>query len=172
MENFLVKNGPWSQLVDQKNIITTTIRPEHLMSLTSHISIMAFQVPHRDEYTDTLGFKIIGPNRTILYIPDIQNWQKWDRSIIDEVQKVDIALLDGTFYSPEELPSRDISSIGHPFIADSIKLLLGVTQKDKTQIFFTHLNHSNLALNPDGEARKTIDRSTFALAEDGMEFRL
>lgn len=172
MENFLAQNGPWSQLVDQKNILTKTIRTEHVLSLTSHISILAFQVPHRHEFTDTLGFKILGPNRSIMYIPDIQNWKEWDRSIIDEIQKVDIALLDGTFYSPEELPSRDLSAIGHPFISDSMQLLQDAAQDAKTQIFFTHLNHSNLALDPDGDARKTIQRNAFALAEDGMEFRL
>jgi pyrroloquinoline quinone biosynthesis protein B len=172
MTNFLAKNGPWSQLVDQKNILTNTIRTDQALSLTSHISILAFQVPHRDEFTDTLGYKIMGPNKSILYIPDIQKWKKWDRSIVDEVQKVDIALLDGTFYSPEELSSRDLSAIGHPFISDSMKLLAGVAKGKKTQIFFTHLNHSNLALDPDGDARNAIHNKAFALAEDGMEFRL
>ena len=172
MNDFLSQNGPWSQLCEQKNIVNKTIRTEHLLSLTSNISIYPFQVPHRDEFTDTLGFRIMGPNRSILYIPDIQNWKKWERSIVDEIQKVDIALLDGTFYSPEELPSRDLSSIGHPFISDSMELLADVAKEEKTQIFFTHLNHSNLALDPDGDARKTMERNAFALAEDGMEFRL
>ena len=172
MADFLAQNGPWSQLVEQKNIVTKTIRPENLQSLTSHISILAIQVPHRDEYTDTLGYKIIGPNRSLLYIPDIQNWKTWDRSIVDEIQKVDIALLDGTFYSPEELPSRDLSSIGHPFISDSMLLLKNIAQNSNIQIYFTHLNHSNLALDPDGDARKTMKKDAFDLAEDGMEFSL
>ena len=172
MKGFLAQNGPWSQLVDQKNIVTKTINPENLLSLTSNISILAFQVPHRDEYTDTLGFKIMGPKRSLLYIPDIQNWKTWDRSIVDEIQKVDIALLDGTFYSPEELPSRDVSSIGHPFISDSMLILRNIAQDSKTQIYFTHLNHSNLALDPDGDARKTMKKETFDLAEEGMEFSL
>ena len=172
MADFLAHNGPWSQLVEQKNIVTKTIRPENLQSLTSHISILAIQVPHRDEYTDTLGYKIIGPNRSLLYIPDIQNWKTWDRSIVDEIQKVDIALLDGTFYSPEELPSRDLSSIGHPFISDSMLLLKNIAQNSNIQIYFTHLNHSNLALDPDGDARKTMKKDAFDLAEDGMEFSL
>ena len=172
MADFLAQNGPWSQLVEQKNIVTKTIRPENLQSLTSHISILAIQVPHRDEYTDTLGYKIIGPNRSLLYIPDIQNWKTWDRSIVDEIQKVDIALLDGTFYSPEELPSRDLSSIGHPFISDSMLLLRNIAQNSNIQVYFTHLNHSNLALDPDGDARKTMKKDAFDLAEDGMEFSL
>lgn len=172
MNDFLTQNGPWSQLVDQKNILAKTISPGQRFSVTSQISILALQVPHRDEYSDTLGFQIKGPNRSLLYIPDIHNWKIWDRSVVEEVQKVDIALLDGTFFSPEELPSRDLSSIGHPFILDSMKILSDIAQDGKTQIFFTHLNHSNLALDPDGDARKIIKKNAFALAEDGIEFPL
>lgn len=172
MNDFLTQNGPWSQLVDQKNILAKTISPGQRFSVTSQISILALQVPHRDEYSDTLGFQIKGPNRSLLYIPDIRNWKIWDRSVVEEVQKVDIALLDGTFFSLKELPSRDLSSIGHPFILDSMKILLDIAQSGKTQIFFTHLNHSNLALDPDGDARKIIEKNAFALAEDGIEFPL
>lgn len=172
MKNFLTQNGPWSQLVDQKNILAKTISPGQRFSVTSQISILALQVPHRDEYSDTLGFQIKGPKRSLLYIPDIHNWKIWDRSVVEEVQKVDIALLDGTFFSPEELPSRNLSSIGHPFILDSMKILSDIAQSGKTQIFFTHLNHSNLALDPDGDSRKIIKKNTFFLAEDGMEFPL
>ncbi len=172
MNDFLTQNGPWSQLVSQKNIVARTISPGQRFSVTSQISIMALQVPHRDEYSDTLGFQIKGPNRSLLYIPDIHNWKIWDRSVVEEVQKVDIALLDGTFFSPKELPSRDLNSIGHPFILDSMKILSEIAQSGKIQIFFTHLNHSNLALDPDGDARKIIEKNTFALAEDRMEFSL
>jgi pyrroloquinoline quinone biosynthesis protein B len=172
MNDFLTLNGPWSQLVTQKNILLHTIRPGRKFSLTSHISIFPFLVPHRDEYTDTLGYQIIGPSGSLLYIPDIHNWKMWDRSVRDVVQQVDIALLDGTFFSPEELPSRDLSSIGHPFISDTMAFLKDIAQNGKTRILFTHLNHSNLALDPRGEARKIIEKNAFALAEDGMEFSL
>jgi pyrroloquinoline quinone biosynthesis protein B len=172
MNDFLSSNGPWSQLVSQKNIVLNPIDPERAFSLTSQISIFPFKVPHRDEYTDTFGYRITGPDKSLLYIPDIHHWKTWDRSVVEEVQKVDIALLDGTFFSPEELPSRDLSSIGHPFISDSIKILKEIAQKGKVQLLFTHMNHSNLALDPEGKARKTIESNAFALAEDGMEFYL
>jgi pyrroloquinoline quinone biosynthesis protein B len=172
MKDFLTLNGPWSQLVSQKNIVVQTINPEQSFSLTPQISILAFPVPHRDEYTDTLGYRISGPNRSLLYIPDIHGWKVWERSIVEEIQKVDIALLDGTFFSPEELPTRGLASIGHPFIIDSMTLLMDIARGGKTRVFFTHLNHSNLALDPRRKARKTIEENAFALAEDGMEFFL
>lgn len=172
MGTYLSQNGPWSQLVDRKNIVLETISPGKSYPLTPQITISAFQVPHREEFSDTLGFKIEGPKRSLLYIPDIHDWKTWDRSIADEVRDVDFALIDGTFFSPEELPSRDLSSIGHPFIADSMELLLDVARYGKTRIYFTHLNHSNLALDPAGEAGKIMEKSAFGLAEDGMEFPL
>ncbi len=172
MGSFLSQNGPWSQLVDRKNIMLETMIPEKTYRLTPQLTISAFLVPHREEYSDTLGYKIKGPERSLLYIPDIHNWNTWDRSIADEVRDVDFALIDGTFFSPEELPSRDLSSIGHPFIVDTMKALQNVARDGKTRIDFTHLNHSNLALDPAGTASKIVKKYAFDLAADGMEFPL
>jgi pyrroloquinoline quinone biosynthesis protein B len=172
MESFLTRNGPWNQLIDLKNIITHPIEPEHVFSLTPSLKIEAFQVPHRDEYTDTLGFKITGKRKSLLYIPDIHKWEMWARPVIEEVQKVDISLLDGTFYSPVELPSRNLASIGHPFITHSVKVLKNVVTEGKSEVFFTHLNHSNLALDPESDERKALMKQGFGLALEGMEFSL
>lgn len=172
MARFLKENGPWSQLVTQENISMHTLDLDRANRITPRISVIPFRVPHRDEYSDTLGFQIIGPHKKLLYIPDIQKWEVWPRSIQEEVKKVDYALLDGTFFSPDELPERDLAKIGHPFIRDSQRILQKVVEKGKSRVYFTHLNHSNLALNPEGAARKEIEKMGFALAEDGMEFHL
>lgn len=172
MAEFLSTNGPWSQLVSLKNIVLRTIEPEKAFLLTRRLSVTAFRVPHRDEYSDTFGFKIKGSQGALLYIPDICSWEAWDRSIVEEVKKVSDALLDGTFYSADELPSRDLSSIGHPLISHSMQVLRDIAKEGKTRIFFTHLNHSNLALDPEGEPRKNIEEQGFHLAWDGMEFTI
>ncbi|MFQ6083357.1 MAG: MBL fold metallo-hydrolase [Candidatus Aminicenantia bacterium] len=172
MRDFLAENGPWSQLVHLENIDIHVLTFDKEFFLSPQLSIIPFQVPHRDEYSDTLGFIISGRKKKLLYIPDIQNWEVWNRSIIREVEKVNIALLDGTFYSSEELPGRDLSRIGHPFIKSSIKTLKKVVREGKTEIYFTHLNHTNFALDPKGEARKKIEEEGFRLACEGMEFFL
>ncbi|MGD9345910.1 MAG: MBL fold metallo-hydrolase [Candidatus Aminicenantes bacterium] len=172
MGDFLAENGPWSQLVKFQNISIHLLEPEKNISLTPHISITPFTVPHRDEYSDTLGFLIAGQEKKVLYIPDIQSWNAWDRDIREETGRVDVALLDGTFYSPDELPGRDLSRIGHPFITTTIDSLRQIAKKGDTRIYFTHLNHSNLALDPDGDARKNITNEGFALAQEGMEISL
>ncbi|MFB0518788.1 MAG: MBL fold metallo-hydrolase [Acidobacteriota bacterium] len=172
MRDFLANNGPWSQLVNLGNIAPRILSPDKELSLLPQLSITPLPVPHRDEYSDTLGFIISGRKKKLLYIPDIQNWEAWSRSIVSEVNKVNIALLDGTFFGPEELPGRDISQIGHPFIQSSLKTLSEVVRKGESEIYFTHLNHTNLALDPEGEARKKIEAQGLRLAEEGMEFFL
>ena len=172
MGRFLSENGPWNQLICLENISLRTLQPGKEFSLTSRISLVPFLVPHRNEYSDTIGFRISGEKKTLLYISDIQSWEAWDRSIVEETGKVDIALLDGTFFHPQELPGRDLSKIGHPMIQDSLKVLGHVAQKAKTRILFTHLNHTNPALDPQGNARKEIVDRGFDLAADGEEFFL
>ena len=170
MGTFLSSNGPWDQLVRINNISLNILEPNKIFDLTENISIVPFSVPHRDEYSDTLGFKILGPEKKLLYIPDIQGWKAWDRSIMEEVEQADIAILDGTFFSPEELPGRDLTKIGHPFITSSIEVLKESVSSKNKKVFFTHLNHSNLALNPDGKERKIIHEAGYSLASEGMEF--
>jgi pyrroloquinoline quinone biosynthesis protein B len=172
MGDFLANNGPWSQLVNFQNIALHLLEPDKTLSLTPSVTVTPLKVPHRDEYSDTLCFVIAGRTKTLLYIPDIQSWDAWDRSIAEEVESVDFALLDGTFYSPEELPGRNLAQIGHPFIATSLDTLRQTANKGKTRIYFTHLNHSNLALDPDGDPLKRIRGEGFGLAEEGMELSL
>lgn len=172
MSRFLALNGPWSQLVEYKNISLRTFRSDRVVRLTSNISFTPLLVPHRDEFSDTHGFLIEGPLKKLLYIPDIQSWESWRRSISEEALLVDFALLDGTFYSPEELPGRDLSGIGHPFIQDSLRILRDLPDKKRTRIHFTHLNHSNPAAFSRGEAAGRIRSAGFEVAWDGLEFHI
>ncbi|MDH4271434.1 MAG: MBL fold metallo-hydrolase [Candidatus Aminicenantes bacterium] len=170
MADFLAANGPWSQLVRLENIVLKTVTAGEPLALTERLSIVPFGVPHREEYSDTLGFAIRGPRKTLLYVPDIRSWEAWDKPVTEEVERMDFAFLDGTFFSPEELPGRDVSAIGHPMIQESLSLLSGLSPAKKAGVFFTHLNHSNLALDPGGEARKEVVQAGFHLAAEGQEF--
>lgn len=172
MASFLKNNGPWSQLVKLENITLHILPPEKDLVLTPRVSLRPFTVPHRDEFSDTLGLWIRGTQRSLLYIPDIQNWPAWKRPITREVARADIALLDGTFFSSLELPGRDLSKIGHPRILDSMQTLQTEADRGRTRILFTHLNHSNPVVDPSSRARQQVKARGFAVAEDGMEFAL
>jgi pyrroloquinoline quinone biosynthesis protein B len=172
MADFLAKNGPWSQLVRLENIEIRMLTAGESLALTERVRITPFPVPHRDEYTDTLGIRLAGPHKSLLYVPDFQGWDAWEGPLRAEVEKADFALLDGTFFVPEELPGRDVTAIGHPPIRESLRLLGGLPPARKAGVFFTHLNHTNLALDPAGAPRREIEAAGFHLASEGQEFLL
>jgi len=167
MASFLAENGPWSQLVRLENIALRTFKPGADVPLTASLAAVPFRVPHRDEYTDTLGFKILGPSRSLLYIPDIQGWEAWDRPLEDALRGTDIALLDGTFFGPDDLAGRDMSAIGHPLIVDTLRRLERLPAEDRPEVLFTHLNHTKPALDPASRARRAIEDAGARLAEEG-----
>ena len=85
---------------------------------------------------------------------------------------MDVALLDGTFYSPDELPGRVLTSIPHPLIESSMALLEERVRESELEVSFTHLNHSNPALLPGSAARQEVERRGFDVLEEGREIPL
>jgi pyrroloquinoline quinone biosynthesis protein B len=142
MCDFLSGNGPWSLLADNGYIALHPITPGQAVELPDGIRVTPMLVPHRDEFTDTVGFLIEGPRARAVFIPDIDKWEKWDQNLRDLANRVDILLVDGTFGSLEELPGRDMSQIPHPLMTETRQLLEGT----RAQLWFIHLNHSNPAL--------------------------
>ena len=183
MRAFLENNGPWSQLVDFGNVILTTLvadKPftfkaldgDPVVSSERSFAVTPVLVPHRDEYSETVGFRIDGPRRSLLFIPDIDKWERWDRSLVDELRRVDYALLDGTFYAAGELPGRDMSQIPHPFVVETMALLGDAPAEERAKVCFIHFNHTNPLIAPDGAARKAVADAGFCAAQPGQVFRL
>jgi pyrroloquinoline quinone biosynthesis protein B len=172
MRTFLSSNGPWDQLVLRKNIVLHDVHPDSAIHLNENIRILPFCVPHRDEYSETAGFQIIGPNKSCLFIPDIDKWEKWNVPIEEMVEKTDIAFLDGTFFSEQEIPGRKISEIPHPFIIESITRLGPLPLEERNKIHFIHFNHTNPVLKKNNPVRKQITSGGFRMAREGQFFEL
>ena len=168
MKKFLEKNGPWSQLVELQNISIKQISNNSKISIAPNVIIQPIEVPHRGEFSETVGYKIYGPNKTLLFIPDIDKWYLWEKSIIDEIKKVDYALIDATFYDSKEVNYRDVSEIPHPFVVESLELFDPIKQKEKNKIFFIHLNHTNPLLNDNSEEYQYIINKGYNVAKEGM----
>ena len=66
MAEYLRTNGPWSQLVRLQNIVLREFQPGEPFALEAGVSVKPVPVPHRDEYTDTMGFILRGPRENIL----------------------------------------------------------------------------------------------------------
>jgi len=164
MKHFLQTNGPWSQLVSTQNIAITSTTNGRPIELTSNITITPLLVPHRDEYSETVGYIIAGPNKKALFIPDIDKWGKWETSIIEMIQQVDYAFLDATFYDGEEINNRDISQIPHPFIIESMTKFKDLPASEKQKIYFIHFNHTNPVLNRDSPQHQKVIDNGFNIA--------
>ena len=172
MKGFLIQNGPWSQLFKINNIRINNIDDQETVELSSNLNITPFLVPHRDEYSETVGYHIQGPNKSALFIPDIDKWSKWNLSIVDEIKNVDYAFIDATFYDAEEINNRDISEIPHPFVIESMELFSEFSNVDKAKIYFIHLNHTNPLLNRDSPQAKLVMKNGFKIAQPKQIFKL
>ncbi len=172
MGKFLKNNGPWNQLISLNNITISHIQNNREIKLSDQLFIEPFLVPHRDEYSETVGYRIMSDAKSLIYIPDIDKWEKWDQDIFQIVLNTDFALLDGTFYSQDELPNRDMSEIPHPFIIETIETLKMLNTKNRNKIHFIHFNHSNPAIVKNGAASKIIRSNRFNVAREGDRFNL
>ena len=172
MKKFLEENGPWSQLVSLQNISIIELSNESKISIDSNVIVQPVEVPHRAEFSETVGYKIYGPNKTALFIPDIDKWYLWEKSIIDEIKQVDYAIIDATFYDSKEVNYRDISEIPHPFVTESMDLFDSIDIKEKNKIYFIHLNHTNPLINKDSDQYKLVRSKGYNVAEEGMKLNL
>jgi pyrroloquinoline quinone biosynthesis protein B len=175
MAEFLRTNGPWSQLVKLANIELRPLADGVPVPILHGVTVTPLLVPHRQEFSEVVGFRITGPSTKVLFIPDIDSWAQWDAAgtrIEDEIAKVDVAYLDGTFFANGEIPGRDISGFPHPFISASMARFAALPAKEKAKIRFIHLNHSNRALWPGTEERKAVEAAGFRIAAEGERVEL
>ncbi len=171
MKTYLEQNGPWSQLVSLKNIELRKLRKDSIISLNNHLNVTPFLVPHRDEYSETVGYKIEGKNKSALFIPDIDKWHVWNKNIIEEVKKVDYAFLDASFFRDGEL-KRDMSKIPHPFTSETTTLFENETVETKNKIYFIHFNHTNPTIKDSHHLKDSIQNLGFHFVKEGDVYSL
>lgn len=172
MAKFLSGNGPWDQLIRYKNIALHPLQDGVTEVFADGLRVTPMLVPHRDEYSETVGYRIEGPNKSAVFIPDIDKWKDWETDIRAVVRSVDYALLDATFFADGELPGRDMSAIKHPFVAESMALFDDLTDEEKSRVIFIHLNHSNPLLDDNSVERTQVEEAGFRTAVEGMRLEL
>jgi len=172
MADFLGSNEPWAFMVRQGRIVPTPLATDRWHRVGERLEVQLWSVPHRDEFADTVGFVFRGPSRTLLFLPDINDWRTWERDLADTVAALDVALLDASFWSLDELPGRSIDDLPHPLMSQTMDRLQGVVDRGDAEVVLTHLNNSNPALDPDGPERAEVERRGFVLAREGMRFGL
>ena len=171
MARFLRENGPWKRLVALENIEIHEVQPGVEFELTPSLRATAIRVPHRDEDSDTVAWLVAGPLRQLLWLPDIDKWEKWDRSITELVsERRLLAFVDGTFFSADEIPGRSIRDIPHPLVPETVARF-GRRPSPPARVLFVHLNHTNRLLW-DPTARRELERKGFGIAREGERFPL
>jgi len=169
MAFFLENNGPWNQLISLNNIELKYLTANSSLELNNNISINIFEVPHRDEYSETAGYKITTSKSDYLFVPDIDKWSTWSLDIIEEIKSVDHAFIDGTFYSTKEIPGRSMEEIPHPFVSETMELFETESTDTKKKLHFIHLNHSNpLLYKP--EILSRLNESGYSIAIQGEKY--
>ncbi len=171
MAQYLRSNGPWSQLVALQNIQLNSMQNRVPVAVNSQLQLTPFLVPHRDEFSETVGYFIEGKNKKALFIPDIDKWHLWEKDIVEEVKKVDYAFIDATFYSEGEIP-RPMSEVPHPFIEETLELFRNESETTRSKIIFIHLNHSNPALLDNHPSKKRLETMGYQVAQQGAIFEL
>ncbi|MFZ7944105.1 MBL fold metallo-hydrolase [Neobacillus sp. 19] len=172
MKHLLEEQAPWSQLTKLGNITVQEIQDGQDIQVSPLVTVTPVDVPHRNEFSETFAFWIKGPNKKVLYVPDIDRWHEWKHDIHAVCEEADICLLDGTFHSSKDLEhiGRDYREIPHPLMVETMEQLQELAEK--TEIYFTHLNHSNPAIDSEQSIRQEIKAKGFHIAEEEMEFRL
>jgi len=166
MKAYLESNGPWSQLVELENIKLVAMENLNVVDLTDQLTVKAFEVPHRDEFSETVGYEISSEKTEVIFIPDIDKWDKWERDINLLIKQCDHAFLDGSFYRNGEIFGRDMSQIPHPFIEESIERFETLEEADKKKISFIHLNHTNPLLDKNSEEYLEFVNLPYNLAKE------
>ncbi len=171
MYDFISLNGPWSQLVSLKNITLNKINFRDNIEIKPNLSVVPIEVPHRDEFSETAAFIISGPNKTALFLPDIDKWDKWSMNIVEMLSNVDYAFIDATFYSSDEI-NRNIEEIPHPLVMETMDLLSDLPYEQRNKVYFIHMNHTNLMIDINSDISRKVLQKGFNIARLGQKLYL
>jgi pyrroloquinoline quinone biosynthesis protein B len=171
MKAYLESNGPWDQLVRYSNIILEPLRDGTRMDFGDAVFVTPHRVPHRDEYSETVGFVVNGPSKSVLFLPDIDDWDQWEQEfgarIEDMIAAVDFAYLDATFFDDNELPGRDMSDFPHPRLFDSMQRFSKLSPGEQDKVRFFHINHTNRVRFEDSREHQLMNEMGFHVARQG-----
>ena len=172
MKDFIMGNTLLNQLVENNNINLIPLEADQEVYINNLLSVEAFNVPHRNELSETVGYKIIGKGKTAIYLPDIDSWKNFENKLRFLIDTNDILYIDGTFYDKTEISSRDVSKIPHPEIKETIKMLSDLSPADRKKIHFIHFNHTNDAIRYKSKIHERILDNGFSISRENQQFIL
>ena len=176
LTEFLNSQGPWEQLVHLQNIELRTLVADSSYSVSPSLAVKAMTVPHRDEYSETAAFLIEGPDKSALFVPDIDKWALWEKDLNELLLTVDYAFIDATFFDGDELPGRNMDEIPHPFVVETLEKVKSLPLAERQKIYLIHFNHTNPLLHPERENNRDkihqVNSAGLRIARVGQRFSL
>ena len=174
MQNLIKSTPAWALLLEQGVFELTEIGHVKI----DDVVIESIAIPHRAELSDMHAFVLRGKEHSVLFLPDHDSWDQTlaahsAPSLREWLKEIEVthALLDGTFWSGDELQGRDMSVVPHPTIQDSLARL-GQKQSGDPEIYFTHLNHTNPAYREDGAEYQKITKFGWRVSSEGQRINL
>jgi len=173
MNDFLTKNGHYSQLVKLNNIKLNPLFEEKPVKIDENVQITPFLVKHRGEFSETCGFRITGPKKSVIYLPDIDDLKEQNVDFKLIIKNNDMIFLDGTFFNEKEIGAcRNVKEIPHPFVEDSMKFFENFEVAERNKINFIHFNHTNGCLKENTEERKQVLEKGYQIAKQFDAFEI
>lgn len=176
MAELLGANEPYRSLVDGGHVELRAVEAGQRFRLSPSLEVEPLDVVHRAELSGTTGYLVHGPRRSVLYVPDADTWDGWPLWSFEEcLERADLALLDGSFFSHDELGHRPQGEVPHPPVRDTLERLEALRAGNAASVpdvLFTHLNHTNPLWLPASRERAAIRRAGFDVAADGERIPL
>jgi pyrroloquinoline quinone biosynthesis protein B len=121
-----------------------------------------------------IGVQLFHKENKLFFAPALPQADDNCRHVVEES---DIALLDGTFWTDNELilakrGNKSAREMGHIALSGEHGLLRQNFRIGKTRKILIHLNNTNPVLNEDGPENRAVRDAGFEIAYDGMEFEL
>jgi pyrroloquinoline quinone biosynthesis protein B len=146
------------------------------------LAVRAFSVPGTTPGYDgrrtvpgaVVAYEITGPRGERLLFAPV--FAAINESLHAAIGRADVAFLDGSFYSDDEmiaarLSSKSARAMGHQPVGGP-EGTLAQLRATRARIIFTHINNSNPMLDPESEAAAAVREHGAEIAYDGMELTL
>ncbi len=159
---FLLKNSPFKEMASWGALDIRSVLPGDDLIMAKGIAFRPVAVPHRADFSDTVAWLVIGDRWRLLYAPDMDHMED---TFVDMVGRVDMAIIDGTFYTRDEIPGA-MGTVPHPPVVETMERLRPALEGG-TRIAFTHLNHTNPLCDPRSPEFENVVSQGYGVVLDG-----